>query len=153
MCWGKVPWRKDCRTSGLAYNMYEPALVVLQPEDRIRKYFPCRSIVVPGKEREDNPYHKYFKVVCLCDFGAIDPVTSKTNERFREEKKRHPNDFPCLEPPKDSKRKDEVPLATSKSKPSKPGDGKQEIWKSWKLRTRRKSQPWTKENSGRSTRS
>ena len=76
--------------------MYEPALVVLQPAEKIRKYFPCRNIVVEGKEREENPYNRYFPVVCLCDFGAIDSSVSKTNERFREDKRKNPRDFPCL---------------------------------------------------------
>ena len=128
--------RKDCKAFGLAYNMYEPALVVLQPAEKIRKYFPCRNIVVEGKEREENPYNRYFPVVCLCDFGAIDSSVSKTNERFREDKRKNPHDFPCLEPPKDykkqgdtkEKKKNDAPLATSKSMASKPGDGKQDIW-------------------------
>ena len=48
--------------NGLAYNMYEPALVVLQPKEKVRKYFPCRNIVVEGKERKENPCNKYFPV-------------------------------------------------------------------------------------------
>ena len=45
-CWSAGHWRRDCMANGLAYNMYEPALVVLQPKEKVRKYFPCRNIVV-----------------------------------------------------------------------------------------------------------
>lgn len=97
-CWMEGHWQGGCKADNLAYRVFEPAVVVLEPAQKIRKFWPVRNIVRKDQDSNSNHYEKYFATLCLLDFGALDWRISEINKGFRTAKARDPDAFPVLEP-------------------------------------------------------
>ena len=105
-------WKSQCKARDLSYEMWEPALTVLQPKEKLRKFFPLRNIAVEKHKDDENPFNKYFPAVGLCDYGSISSQIRDANKKYLEEKRKDPDMFPELEPPLEEQQ--EVRYAASK---------------------------------------
>ncbi|OLP90151.1 hypothetical protein AK812_SmicGene28324 [Symbiodinium microadriaticum] len=128
ICWMDGHWKSQCKARDLSYEMWEPALTVLQPKEKLRKFFPLRNIAVEKHKDDENPFNKYFPAVGLCDYGSISSQIRDANKKYLEEKRKDPDMFPELEPPLEEQQ--EVRYAASKkmARPdpvsdAKPGQG------------------------------
>ena len=45
ICWSEGHWKSGCPFKDMVFELWEPALAVLVPAERLRKYYPCRNIV------------------------------------------------------------------------------------------------------------
>ncbi|CAE7349466.1 unnamed protein product [Symbiodinium microadriaticum] len=78
---GSLRRRRYARTAGwevtgnrIAYEMYEPALVVLQLKEKIRMYFPVRNIAVEDRKDDDNPCHAALGGIPPAAWSSLDAV-------------------------------------------------------------------------------
>ena len=116
-------------------ELWEPALAVLVPAERLRKYYPCRNIICERCQHDkDNNFQYYYPAVALVDYGAVNHRISEINsKRYGEEKSRNPEEYPEIEPPEDE-REGRPPLSTEQAmeyaaskKAAKPSDPEQRM--------------------------
>ena len=43
ICWSEGHWKSGCQLKDMVFELWEPALAVLVPAERLRKYYPCRE--------------------------------------------------------------------------------------------------------------
>ena len=90
VCWNEGHWKNQCKVRELVYELWEPALTVLQPKEKLRKFFPMRNIVIDKNKDEKDEYSKYFPAISFVDYGAISSQIRDANKKFVEEKRKHP---------------------------------------------------------------
>ena len=135
ICWSEGHWKSGCPFKDMVVELWEPALAVLVPADRLRKYYPCRNIVCERYQHDkDNNFQYYYPAVALVDYGAVNHRISEINsKRYGEEKSRNPEEYPEIEPPEDE-REERLPLSTEQAmeyaaskKAAKPSDPEQRM--------------------------
>ena len=135
ICWSEGHWKSGCPFRDMVVELWEPALAVLVPAERLRKYYPCRKIVCERYQHDkDNNFQYYYPAVALVDYGAVNHRISEINaKRFREEKAKDPEAYPEMEPPEDERegrpalsREKAMESAVSK-KAAKPSDPEQRM--------------------------
>ena len=135
ICWSEGHWKSGCPFKDMVFELWEPALAVLVPAERLRKYYPCRNIVCERYQHDkDNNFQYYYPAVALVDYGAVNHRISEINsKRYKEEKSRKPEEYPEIEPPEDE-REERPPLSTEQAmeyaaskKAAKPSDPEQRM--------------------------
>ena len=135
ICWSEGHWRVGCPFKDMVIELWEPALAVLVPAERLRKYYPCRNIICERYQHDkDNNFQYYYPAVALVDYGAVKHRISEINsKRYGEEKSRNPEEYPEIEPPEDE-REGRPPLSTEQAmeyaaskKAAKPSDPEQRM--------------------------
>ena len=135
ICWSEGHWKSGCPFKDMVIELWEPALAVLVPADRLRKYYPCRNIVCERYQHDkDNNFQYYYPAVALVDYGAVNHRISEINtKRYREEKAKDPEGYPEIEPPEDE-REGRPPLSKEQAmgyaaskKAAKPSDPEQSM--------------------------
>ena len=135
ICWSEGHWKNGCPFKDMVVELWEPALAVLVPADRLRKYYPCRNIVCERYQHDkDNNFQYYYPAVALVDYGAVNHRISEINSRrYRGEKAKDPEAYPEIEPPEDE-REGRPPLSTEQAmeyaaskKAAKPSDPEQRM--------------------------
>ena len=135
ICWSEGHWKSGCPFKDMVVELWEPALAVLVPAERLRKYYPCRNIVCERYQHDkDNNFQYYYPAVALVDYGAVNHRISEINsKRYGEEKSRNPEEYPEIEPPEDE-REERPPLSTEQAmeyaaskKAAKPSDPEQRM--------------------------
>ncbi|CAE7250037.1 unnamed protein product, partial [Symbiodinium sp. CCMP2456] len=128
ICWTSGHWRKDCPLVDLVSQLWEPALTVLVPGKKLRRFYPMRNVVCEKYKDERDEFRKYYPAVLLADYGAVDGNISETNKRkYKEEKRKYPDRYPEIEPPPEERGKgifippkQAISHAESKSKAKQP---------------------------------
>ena len=135
ICWSEGHWKSGCPFRDMVVELWEPALAVLVPAERLRKYYPCRNIICERYQHDkDNNFQYYYPAVTLVDYGAVNHRISEINsKRYGEEKSRNPEEYPEIEPPEDE-REERPPLSTEQAmeyaaskKAAKPSDPEQRM--------------------------
>ena len=135
ICWSEGHWRSGCPFKDMLFELWEPALAVLVPAEKLRKYYPCRNIVCERYQRDkENDFMYYYPAVALVDYDAVSSQVSEINtKRYKEEKSRDPEGYPEIEPPEDE-REGYPALSTEKAmeyaaskKAAKPSDPEQSM--------------------------
>ena len=135
ICWCEGRWKSGCPFRDMVVELWEPALAVLVPAERLRKYYPCRNIVCERYQHDkDNNFQYYYPAVALVDYGAVNHRISEINsKRYRAEKAKDPEAYPEIEPPEDE-REERPPLSTEQAmeyaaskKAAKPSDPEQRM--------------------------
>ena len=135
ICWSEGHWKSGCPFRDMVVELWEPALVVLVPAEKLRKYYPCRKIVCERyQDNKDNNFQYFYPAVALVDYGAVNHRLSEINsKRYGEEKARKPEEYPEIEPPEDE-REGLPPLSTEQAmeyaaskKAAKPSDPEQRM--------------------------
>ena len=135
ICWSEGHWKSGCPFKDMLFELWEPALAVLVPAERLRKYYPCRNIVCERYQHDkDNDFQYYYPAVALVDYGAVSSQISEINsKRYKEEKLRNPEEYPEIEPPEDEREERPV-LSTEQAmeyaaskKAAKPSDSEQRM--------------------------
>ena len=135
ICWSEGHWKSGCPFKDMVFELWEPALAVLVPADRLRKYYPCRNIVCERYQHDkENNFQYYYPAVALVDYGAVNSQISEINsKRYKEEKSRNPEEYPEIEPPEDE-REERPSLSTEQAmeyaaskKAAKPSDPEQRM--------------------------
>ena len=135
ICWSEGHWKSGCPFRDMVVELWEPALVVLVPAEKLRKYYPCRKIVCERyQDNKDNNFQYFYPAVALVDYGAVNLRISEINsKRYGEEKARKPEEYPEIEPPEDE-REELPPLSTEQAmeyaaskKAAKPSDPEQRM--------------------------
>ena len=116
ICWSEGHWKSGCPFRDMVVELWEPALVVLVPAEKLRKYYPCRKIVCERyQDNKDNNFQYFYPAVALVDYGAVNLRISEINsKRYGEEKARKPEEYPEIEPPEDE-REELPPLSTEQA--------------------------------------
>ena len=114
VCWNEGHWKNQCKVRELVYELWEPALTVLQPKEKLRKLFPMRNIVIDKNKDEKDQHSRYFPAISFVDYGAISSQIRDANKKFAEAKRKHPDMFPEIEPPAEEQGERSVPYAVSK---------------------------------------
>ena len=135
ICWSEGHWKDGCPFKDVVFELWEPALAVLVPADRLRKYYPCRNIVCERCQHDrENNFQYFYPAVALVDYGAVSLQVSEVNtKRYKEGKSRNPEEYPEIEPPEDE-REERPPLSTAQAmeyaaskKAAKPSDPEQRM--------------------------
>ena len=135
ICWSEGHWKSGCPFKDMVFELWEPALAVLVPAERLRKYYPCRNIVCERYQHDrDNNFQYYYPAIALVDYGAVSSQISEINsKRYKEEKSRNPEEYPEIEPPEDE-REERPALSTEQAmeyaaskKAAKPSDPEQRM--------------------------
>ena len=135
ICWSEGHWKTGCPFKDMVFELWEPALAVLVPAERLRKYYPCRNIICERYQHDkDNNFQYYYPAVALVDYGAVNHRISEINsERYGKAKAKKPEDYPEMEPPEDE-REERPPLSTAQAmeyaaskKAAKPSDPEQRM--------------------------
>ena len=135
ICWSEGHWKTGCPFRDMVVELWEPALAVLVPAERLRKYYPCRKIVCERYQHDkDNNFQYYYPAVALVDYGAVNHRISEINsKRFREEKAKDPEAYPEIEPPEDEREgrpalsKEKAMESAVSKKAAKPSDPEQRM--------------------------
>ena len=105
ICWSEGHWKSECPLKEMVSELWEPALTVLVPEQRLRKYYPLRNIVCERYKDEKDEYQKYYPAVVFADYGAFSSKISDINKKkYKDAKMRSPEEYPEIEPPEDERR-------------------------------------------------
>ena len=135
ICWSEGHWKSGCPFKDMVFELWEPALAVLVPAERLRKYYPCRNIICERYQHDkDNNFQYYYPAVALVHYGAVNSQISEINsKRYKEEKSRNPEEYPEIEPPEDE-REERPSLSTEQAmeyaaskKAAKPSDPEQRM--------------------------
>ena len=134
ICWSEGHWKTGCPFRDMVVELWEPALAVLVPAERLRKYYPCRRIVCEKYQHDkDNNFQYYYPAVALVDYGAVNHRISEINsKRFRGEKAKDPEKYPEIEPPEDEREerpvsKEQAMEYAASKKAAKPSDPEQRM--------------------------
>ena len=112
----------------MVFELWEPALTVLVPAEKLRKYFPLRNIICERFKDEKDDYQRFYPAVAFADYGAVSSQIREINaKKYKDAKMRYPEEYPEIEPPEDERGDrpvpslaEAVPYAASK-KAAKPG--------------------------------
>ena len=134
ICWSEGHWKSECRLKEMVFELWEPALTVLVPAERLRKYFPCRNIICERFQHEKDEYQRFYPAVAFADYGAVSSQISEINaKKYKDAKLRSPEEYPEIEPPEDERgerpvlsAEEAIPYAASK-KAAKPSDPEQSM--------------------------
>ena len=135
ICWSEGHWKSGCPFKDMVFEAWEPALAVLVPAERLRKYYPCRNIVCERYQHDrDNNFQYFYPAIAFVDYGAVSSQISEINsKRYKEEKLRNPEEYPEIEPPEDE-RAERPTLSTEQAmeyaaskKAAKPSDPEQRM--------------------------
>ena len=134
ICWSEGHWKSECRLKEMVFELWEPALTVLVPAERLRKYYPCRNIICERFQHEKDDYQRFYPAVAFADYGAVSSQISEINaKKYKDAKLRSPEEYPEIEPPEDERgerpvlsAEEAIPYAASK-KAAKPSDPEQSM--------------------------
>ena len=135
ICWSEGHWKSGCQLKDMVFELWEPALAVLVPAERLRKYYPCRNIVCERYQHEkDNDFQYFYPAIAFADYGAVSSQISEINsKRYKDAKLRSPEEYPEIEPPEDEREERPV-LSTEQAmeyaaskKAAKPSDPEQRM--------------------------
>ncbi|OLP78410.1 hypothetical protein AK812_SmicGene41411 [Symbiodinium microadriaticum] len=134
ICWSEGHWKSECRLKEMVFELWEPALTVLVPAERLRKYYPCRNIICERFQHEKDEYQRFYPAVAFADYGAVSSQISEINaKKYKDAKLRSPEEYPEIEPPEDERgerpvlsAEEAIPYAASK-KAAKPSDPEQSM--------------------------
>ena len=135
ICWSEGHWKSGCQLKEMFFELWEPALAVLVPAERLRKYYPCRNIVCERYQHEkDNDFQYFYPAIAFADYGAVSSQISEINaKKYKDAKLRSPEEYPEIEPPEDEREErpvlsaeEAIPYAASK-KAAKPSDPEQRM--------------------------
>ena len=135
ICWSEGHWKSGCQLKDMVFELWEPALAVLVPAERLRKYYPCRNIVCERYQHDkDNDFQYFYPAIAFADYGAVSSQISEINsKRYKDAKLRSPEEYPEIEPPEDE-REERPALSTEQAmeyaaskKAAKPSDPEQRM--------------------------
>ncbi|CAE7351350.1 unnamed protein product, partial [Symbiodinium sp. CCMP2456] len=108
ICWTGGHWRRDCPLKDLVSQLWEPALTVLVPGRKLRKFYPMRNVICEKYKEERDEFRRYYPAVVFADYGAVDSKISEINKKkYKDEKKKNPENYPEIEPPAEERGKGE----------------------------------------------
>lgn len=112
VCWTEGHWKKNCPVKEMVSELWEPALTVLVPERKIRKFYPMRNIIYERHKDEKDEYRRYYPAVVFADYGAVSSRISEVNcKKYKEAKRKDPESYPEIEPPSDERGKGSIFLS------------------------------------------
>ncbi|CAE7681231.1 unnamed protein product [Symbiodinium sp. CCMP2456] len=79
ICWSEGHWKSECPL--MVSELWEPALTVLVPKERLRRYYPLRNIVCEHYKDEKDEYQKYYPAFAFVDYGAFSGKISEINKK------------------------------------------------------------------------
>ena len=79
VCWNEGHWKNQCKLKEMVLELWEPALTVLQPKEKLRKFFPLRNIVCDKYKDEKDEYQRYYPAIAFADYGAISSQIRELN--------------------------------------------------------------------------
>ena len=134
ICWSEGHWKSDCRLKEMVFELWEPALTVLQPAEKLRKAFPLRNIICERYKDEKDDYQRFYPAIAFADYGAVSSQIREINAtKYKDAKMRYPEEYPEIEPPEDERGErpvlssaEAIPYAASK-KAAKPSDPEQSM--------------------------
>ena len=110
VCWSEGPWKTECRLKEMVFELWEPALTVLQPAEKLRKFFPLRNIVCDKYKDEKDEHQRYYPAIAFAEYGAISSQIRELNAaKYKDAKKQNPEEYPEIEPPEDERGEQPVP--------------------------------------------
>ncbi|CAE7346541.1 unnamed protein product, partial [Symbiodinium sp. CCMP2456] len=131
VCWSEGHWKSSCPLRDLVSELWEPALTVLVPKERLRKYYPLRNIICERYKDEKDEFRRYYPAIVFADYGAVSSKISEVNKKkYLDNKKKNPEEYPEIEPPAEEREggiflslSEAMAYAAPKSaaKPSDPG--------------------------------
>ena len=122
VCWHSGHWRDGCPAKEICFRAWEPSLVILEPREKTRKFWPARSVVARDEDTE-NVYERCLPSLVLLDCGAVDEDIQYRNRKLAEKKKKNPSWYPQMEyVPMETidLEEDDAPGTAPKAKPRTP---------------------------------